>query len=582
LKYFTNAQIADLFREISASYAVQGKDYFKQIAYENAATSIEHATSELKDLWEDNKLDTVPGVGKTMQSHLDELFRTGRVKHFEEITKRMPPGMFALLKIPGIGPKTAYKIAKELKIKDVDDLLKKAQTHQIRKIPGFGAKSEKDIIAGVGEFKGRSGRYTLPDAYTTNERVITYLKEEKACLDVQPLGSLRRMVATVGDVDLAVSSKNAAKVIKHFSNFREISRILTSGKEASSAVLKNDIQIDVKVQPPGAFGALLQHFTGSKNHNVHLRELALKKGFSLSEHGIKVKNKTKIFHSEKEFYNFLGLDYIEPELREDTGEIEAAQKHQLPNLVTLDDIKGDIHLHSSYPIEPSHDLGQNSFEEIIKKAKELRYQYIGLSDHSPGVSTHTKEQILSLINKRKQKIEQIKSTHQNFGILNLLEIDILTNGELSVPEEGLKMLDGAIAGIHSSHRQDKKSITKRLLTACNSPYVKVISHPTGRLLLERESYEVDWPQIFEACEKTKTMLEINAWPQRLDLPDVLVREAKERGIKFVINSDAHANYQMDNMKFGVSVARRGWCEKKDIANTLPWLEFKKLFEYHNQ
>ncbi|MDO8487627.1 MAG: DNA polymerase/3'-5' exonuclease PolX [Candidatus Curtissbacteria bacterium] len=581
MKYFTNTQIADLFREISATYAVGGKDYFKQIAYENAATSVEHATSELKDLWDDNKLDTIPGIGKTMQAHLDELFKTGKVKHFEEITKEIPPGMFALLKIPGIGPKTAYKIAKELKVKDINDLLQKAKAGQIKEIPGFGARSEEDIIAGIGAFKARSGRYTLPEAYTAAQRVIAYLKAEKECQDAQPLGSLRRMVATVGDIDIAVSSKEPAKIISHFGKFREISRILTAGGLASSVVLNSGIQVDVKVQPPEAFGALLQHFTGSKNHNIHLRELALKKNYSLSEHGIKVENKTKNFHSEKDFYGFLGLDYIEPELREDTGEIEAAQKHQLPNLVTLKDIKGDIHLHSNYPIEPSHDLGKDNFEEIIKKAKNMGYQYIGLSDHSPGFSTHTKEQILSLIAKRTKKIEHIKSSHKNFGILNLLEIDILTNSELSVPEEGLKMLDGAIAGIHSSHKQDKQAITKRLLTACHSPYVQVISHPTGRLLPERESYEVDWPQIFAACVKTKTMLEINAWPNRLDLPDVLVREAIVKGVTLMISSDAHQIDQMDNMRFGVAVARRGWCEKKSIANTLPWLEFKKLFEYHN-
>lgn len=581
MKYFTNTQIADLFREISATYAMLGKDYFKQIAYENAATSIEHATSELKDLWDDGKLDTVPGIGKTMQAHLDELFKTGKVKHFDQIRKDMPPGMFALLKIPGIGPKTAYKIAKELKVKDIDDLLQKAKGGRIKGITGFGAKSQEDIIAGIQEFKARSGRYTLPEAYITAERIIAYLKEEKAALDVQPLGSLRRMVATVGDVDIAVSSKDPAKIISRFGKFREISRILTAGGVASSAVLNSGIQIDVKIQPPEAFGALLQHFTGSKNHNIHLREYALKKHYSLSEHGIKTKEGTKMFHSEKDFYGFLGLDYIEPELREDTGEIEAAQKHKLPSLVTLKDIKGDIHLHSSYPIEPSHDLGANSFEEIVAKAKKIGYQYVGLSDHSPGFSTHTKAQLMDLIVKRTKKIEHIKSSHKNFGILNLLEIDILTNGELSVPEEGLKMLDGAIAGIHSSHKQDKQTITSRLLTACQSPYVRVISHPTGRLLLERESYEADWPQIFTACAKTKTMLEINAWPNRLDLPDTLVREAIAKGVTLIINSDAHQIDQMDNMRFGVAVARRGWCEKKNIANTLPWLEFKKLFGYHS-
>ncbi len=581
MKYFTNTQVADLFREISATYAVLGKAYFKQIAYDNAAASIEHATSELKDLWDDGKLDMVPGIGKTMQAHLDELFRTGKVKHFDQIREDMPPGMFALLKVPGIGPKTAYKIARELKVKDIDDLLQKAKGGRIKGIAGFGAKSQEDIIAGIQEFKARSGRYTLPEAYAAAQRVIAYLKEEKAALDVQPLGSLRRMVATVGDVDIAVSSKYPAKIISHFGKFREISRILTAGDVASSAVLNSGIQIDVKVQPPEAFGALLQHFTGSKNHNIHLREYALKEHYSLSEHGIKTKEGIKVFHGEKDFYGFLGLDYIEPELREDTGEIEAAQKHQLPDLVTLKDIKGDIHLHSSYPIEPSHDLGADDFEAIIKKARSIGYQYIGLSDNSPGFSPHTTEQILSLIKKRTEKIEHIKSAHKNFGVLNLLEIDILTNGELSVPVESLKLLDGAIAGIHSSHKQDKQTITGRLLTACKSPYVRMISHPTGRLLLERESYEADWPRIFTECAKTKTMLEINAWPNRLDLPDALVREAIAKGVMLLISSDAHQIDQMDNMRFGVAVARRGWCEKKNIANTLPWLEFKKLFGYHS-
>ncbi len=581
MKYFSNKEIAAIFRQISAAFSAKGGDYFKIIAYDRAADSIEKSTSELKDLWDDNKLDTVPGLGKNMQSHIDELFRTGKVKHFEQVKRGLPQGMFPLLAIPGMGPKNAYKLAKTLKIKDINDLESKAKQGEIRGLEGFGEKSEKDILSAIEELKGRSNRYPLPLAFATAQRVIDYLKKQEDCQEAQPLGSLRRMVATVGDVDIAVSSSQSAKIISHFKKFREIGRILTAGPTASSVVLKNGIQVDVKVQPPDAFGALLQHFTGSKNHNIHLRELSLKKNYSLSEYGIKVKNKIKKFHSEKDFYEFLGLDYIEPELREDTGEIEAAQKHQLPNLINLKDIKGDIHLHSSYPIEPSHDLGANDFEEIITKAKSMGYQYVGFSDHSPGFATHTKEQILSLIEKRNKKIEQIKYSHKNFGILNLLEIDILTNGELSVPEEGLKMLDGAIAGIHSSHRQDKKTITKRLLTAASSPYVQVISHPTGRLLLERDSYEVDWPQIFAACAKTKTMLEINAWPNRLDLPDILVREAIEKGITLVINSDAHQIDEMDNMKFGVAVARRGWCEKKNIANTLPWLEFKKLFRYHS-
>ena len=270
-------------------------------------------------------------------------------------------------------------------------------------------------------------------------------------------------------------------------------------------------------------------------------------------------------------------------MREDTGEVETALRQAqgkqpgLPKLVELPDIKGDVHLHSSYRIEPSHDLGANSFEEIISKAKELGYQYVGLSDHSPGFLTHTKTQIIDLIKKRSENIEQLKTSSKNIKVLNLLEIDILTNGELSVPAEGLKILDGAIAGIHLSHRHDKKMITKRMMTAINSPYVQLISHPTGRLLTQRDSYEADWPVIFKACQRTGTMLEINAFPNRLDLTDTLVRAAIKQGVKLIIDTDAHAIEQMDNMRFGLYVARRGWAERKDIANTLPWVEFKKLF-----
>ena len=575
--FFSNKEIAKLLRSISAAYSVRGDDYFKIIAYDKAADSIEHATSELKDLWEDGKLDTVPGLGKSIQSHLDELFRTGKVKHFEQVKKGLPQGMFELLGISGMGPKSAYKLAKSLKIKKIKDLEIAARSGKIRILPGFGLKSEQDILVSIAQFKGKSSRHLLPLAFSTAKRVLDYLRSLDVCERVEPLGSLRRMVATVGDIDIAVASKNAKKVISHFTKFREIGRVLEAGPRTSSIILKNGIQIDLMVQPPEAYGSLLQHFTGSKNHNISLREVAMKKHLSLSEYGIKVKGKLKKFRTEEEFYKFLGLDWIEPELREDAGEIEAAQKHTLPKLVKLEDIRGDTHLHSDFPIEPSHDLGANSFEEIILKAKTLKYEYIGFSDHSPGHSTHTKEQIVSLIKKRTDKIEKLKSKHKEINLLNLLEIDILANGLLSVPEEGLKLLDGSIAGIHSSHKQDRKTLTKRLLTACQSQYVQIIAHPTGRLLGERESYEVDWPVIFEACLKNKKILEVNAWPTRLDLPDVLVREVIKKGVKLVINTDSHEIGQMDNMLFGVAVARRGWATEHDIVNTLPWVEFRKLF-----
>lgn len=565
-----------MLRDVSAAYQVKGENSFKIIAYQNAADSIEHATSEIKDLWEVGKLDSIPGVGASIKGHLDELFKTGRVKHFDEVTEDLPQSMFELLKVRGMGPKTAYKLAKELKIKNLDDLKNKAKKGLIKKLSGFGEKSEKEILASVGEFKEPT-RHLLTEAFPVAQRVLLYLKTLKECQQAEPLGSLRRMVATVGDIDLAVSSKEPKKIIDHFIKFKEVKKVIEAGTRKAAVILKNGIQVDLMVEEPDAFGALLQHFTGSKNHNIHLRELALKKDYSVSDYGIKVRGKLEKFKTEEEFYEFLGMEWIVPEMREDTGEIESSLAHKLPKVVNLKDIKGDLHIHSSYPIEPSHDLGENSFEEILNKAKSLGYEYVGLSDHSPGFSTHNKKEIIDLIKERTEKIEQIKYSYKEIRILNLLEIDILTNGELSVPDEGLKILDGSIAGIHSSHKQDKKFITRRLLTAIRSPYVQIISHPTGRVLLHRESYEADWDLIFRECIKTGTILEINAWPTRMDLPDMLIKEAIKMGVRLIINSDSHAISQMDNMKYGVAVARRGWATSKDIVNTKPWHEFKELF-----
>lgn len=578
MKFVTNREIAQMLREVSAAYQAKAENRFKVIAYDNAATSVEHATSELRDLWENNQLNTVPGLGASIKGHLDELFKTGKVKHFEQIKKDLPHGMFSLLSIGGLGPKNAYKLAKQLNLKNVDDLEVAAKNGKVRELEGFGEKSEREILAAIGELKNKSkDRYLLTEAFPVAERVIKHLQEHKSCERADPLGSLRRMVSTVGDIDIAVASKNPKAIIEHFKKFKEIKRILDAGPRKSSVLLYNGMQVDLLVQPTHAFGALLQHFTGSKYHNVALREYALKKGYSVSDYGIKVKGKLKEFRTEEEFYKFLGMDFIVPEMREDAGEIDAALKHKLPKVVVTADIKGDLHLHSSYLIEPSHDLGKNSFQDIVDKAKELNYEYLGLSDHSPGASTHSKSQIVGLIKKRKDKIEQIRSSNKSIRILNLLEIDVLTSGELSVPAEGLELLDGAIAGIHSSHSQGKAQITKRLLNAINSKKVKVISHPTGRLLLSRHPYDADWEEVFKACAKTNTFLEINAWPTRLDLPDTLVNKAKSFGVRFIINTDAHDISHMDNMHFGVSVARRGWATNRDIVNTYPWLEFKGAF-----
>ncbi len=386
---------------MAAAYEIRGEDRFRIIAYERAADSVEHATSEVKDLWDDKKLSELAGIGPAIASHLDELFRTGKVKHFNQIFKGLPLAMFELLALPGIGAKTAYKLCQELKIKNpkkaFSDLTKAAKKGKISQIEGFGKDSEEAILKAIKEVKKRSQRLLLPTASLLAAGILAWLKKSKAVVRIDPLGSLRRQVATVGDVDIAVASNKPKEVIRDFISFPKKKRVIESGEAKASILLKGGQQIDLMVQSVEAYGALLQHFTGSKHHNIALRELALKKKMSLSEHGIKKGQKSIKFKNEEDFYRILGLDYIPPELRENTGEIEAAQAHKLPKLIELKEIKGDLHLHSNFPIEESHDPGTDSIEEMIKKAESLDYEYIGLTEHNPSLSKHSDKQIIKLI-----------------------------------------------------------------------------------------------------------------------------------------------------------------------------------------
>lgn len=586
--YFSNQEVSKLLRSVAAAYEVKKEDRFKIMAYERAADSVEHCTSEIKDLWDDNKLNQLAGIGASIASHLDELFRTGKVKHFKDVFKGLPPSMFEFLGLPGVGAKTAYKLCLELKIKDpkkaLTDLARAAKKGKIRTIEGFGEDSERTILKAIEEVKGRSERILLPQASVLAEQILAWLKKPKAVRRADPLGSLRRRVSTVGDIDIAVASDKPKEVVRHFSSYPKKKRVLEAGEAKASILLKGGQQIDLMVQPIDSYGALLQHFTGSKHHNIALRELAMKKRLSLSEYGIKKAGKLLKFKTEEEFYRALGLEYIPPEIRENNGEIEAALRSAqgkpggLPKLVELRDIKGDLHLHSNFPVEESHDPGEDSIEEMVKKAEELGYEYIGFSEHNPSVSQHSEKQIIKLIKAKKEKIEQINSSRGKKllkHVFNSLEIDIRPNGKLALPEKALELLDYGIAAIHTSFRMSKEEMTKRVLAGLSVGKVKILAHPTGRLLNKREGYELDWEKIFDFCLKHKKWLEISAYPLRLDLPDSLVREAIKSGVKIVINTDAHALEQMDLMEFGVSVARRGWAKKNDIINTLGYDRMKK-------
>lgn len=580
----SNVQIAKILRNIAAAYTIkdENKFRFQIIAYQRAADTIDNTTSELKDLYQEHNLVSFPGIGPTISKHLEELFKTGRVKHFDWVLKGVPQSVFPLLDVPTFGPKKAYRLVTEFNLKNpntaISDIEKIAKKGKIAKLDNFGEKSQSDILRAISEFKkgsGKAKRMVLPFASELAEKIIDYLKRSKDAEICIPLGSLRRMKETVGDVDIAVATNNPKEVINHFIAYPYKERIIEKGETTASLLVSGGKQIDLMTMEKTSFGSLLQHFTGSKNHNVHLREYALQNGLSLSEYGINKKGKIEKYDTEEKFYKALGMEWIPPEIREDTGEIETSIKHNLPPLIELNDIKGDLHIHSNYPIEPSHDLGQNSMEEMLEKAIVLGYEYLGFSEHNPSISKHTQKKIYDILGKRHEAIEKLRLKYKNIKIINLMETDILTGGELALSEKALNLLDATLVSIHSSFNMNKNDMTKRVLSGLSHPKAKILCHPTGRLLNSRPGYELDFEKIFDFCKKNNKALEINGWPTRLDLPDTLVREAVKNGVKMVINTDSHQVSQMDLMRYGVSVGRRGWAQKSDILNALPYNMFIK-------
>jgi len=568
---FTNKEIAELLRNVSAAYQVKGLNYFQIRAYDTAADAIENTTLDVKTLWETGKLDQIPGIGTHIANYLDEYFTTGKVSHFESVFKQIPEDMFQFLKIPGVGPKTAYKIA-EAGVVSIKDLEERIKSGWLLK-HDFGQKTLDNILRGIEEFNRKSDRYLLPIAGELAEDVVNYLKHNKDVIYADPLGSLRRRLSTVGDIDIAVGTKNPKGVIDHFVKYPSTHEVIEKGDTTATILLRNGIQVDLMVQPPVRYGSLLQHFTGSKYHNIHIRKLAKEKGLSLSEYGIKKVEKEggqfsqdMLFEceTEEEFYKKLGMEYIPPELRENQGEIEAAIANNLPQLIDLKDIKGDLHTHSSWSD------GQNTISEMAEAATKLGREYIALTDHSyPSLK----------FEQRIKDIEQFNYSQDKIRVIFGLEVNINVDSTLQIPDDILERHELILVSIHTSFRQEKDLMTKRIIKALENPNVDIFAHPTGRLLLEREGIEADWEQIFKVAAKTGTLMEIDAYPNRLDLPDSLIREAKRFGVQFTICTDAHHTNQLNLMEYGISVARRGWLESKDVVNTLPYGKLRDILKH---
>ncbi|MFH1565896.1 MAG: PHP domain-containing protein, partial [bacterium] len=469
---------------------------------------------------------------------------------------------------------TAFKLAKEFNLdspkKALSQIKELAEKGKIRGLSGFGEESENRILQNVEKFLQKENRLPLYLADKISLELLDYLAKSEHIKRVDALGSLRRRYATIGDIDIAVASENSKEAIEHFVKYPKILKIVSKGDIKATVILMDNIQVDIMVNSPDSYGSLLQHFTGSKLHNIHLRKITLEKGYSLSERGIKTTSQTLKFDTEEELYRFLGMQYVCPELREDWGEIERSLENKLPNLLSSSDIKGDLQSHTTFSD------GENTFKEMADSAKRLGYEYFGITDHQMSLSTHTRQEVLSSIEARRKEIEHYNNSSKCMRVLFGIEINVSADNNVVYPNELLGKFDYVIGAIHSSFGQNKEQITKRLLTLIENPFIKIIAHPTGRLISEREGYNADWKEIFKACKRYNKVLEINGQPSRLDLPDFLVREAIKEGVLLSTNTDSHSVGDLNFMSYAVSVARRGWCEKKNVINTLPLNELLKF------
>lgn len=577
----SNQEVIEILKEALAAMEVKGANRFRIRAYQNAITAIESSTFSVYDLWKSGRVHEIPGVGASLAQHINDFFEKGKVEELEVLKNDLPEGMFELIGIQGIGAKRAYSLASTLNLEDRNTALKEvakaAEEGKVRDIPGFGEKTEEKILDAISEMKktkSEKPRLLWVSADKIVQRVCKYMRNNEYVDKIEALGSYRRKKETVGDIDFAVSTSNPEAVMKHFLEFPEIVEVIVEGDKKASVVVAREFQLDFRVVPPEKYGSMVQYFTGSKYHNIALRTFALEKGYSLSEYGIKdVKtDNLREFSEEEEFYNFLGLDLIPPEIRQGKDEVDLASKKALPKLVKLSDIKGDLHTHTVFSD------GLNTLEEMVEAARDRGYEYVGIADHSPSVASRGYDTVKDLIAEQRLKFDKINEEYSEIEVLYGYEVNILADATLSLPNEFLDQLDFVIAGVHTSFDQDRETLMKRFNCAIENPYVDIIAHPTGRLLNERGSLDINWIDLFSVVKKYDKILEINSSPQRLDLPYDLVREAKKRGIKLIINTDAHQEAQLNLMKYGISVARRGFCESSDIVNTLSKGNFTKLIK----
>ena len=584
-----NIEIARVLNEYADLLELKVENRFRIRSYRKAAQMIQGLSKPVAQLTEQGKdLTELPGVGASMAAHITEIVKTGTLKALNGLRKEIPATVSELMEIEGLGPKRTKQLHEQLGVNSIKDLQQALDEGKVARLPGFGKRTIEKLRHAIQAFQKRPKRFLLRDAEQLVRPLIEYLRAGGNIEKLEVAGSYRRRMETVGDIDILVASDEPEPVMNRFQSYPEVARVLGAGTTRGTVVLQSGLQVDLRVLPKNSYGAALNYFTGSKAHNIALRSLGVERGLRISEYGIyrlpkgvtpedleKAEGERIGGADEQDVYRILKLDYVAPELREDRGEIQAARDHQLPALITLEDIRGDLHMHSKWTD------GNNTIEEMVRACAQLGYQYCAITDHSQAVHVanglNAKEIMAQL-----EEITKLRTKFRDIKLLAGCEVDILADGSLDFPDDLLDQLDIVVAAIHSKMAMTQSQMTQRILKALAHPAVTILAHPTGRLINEREPYAIDVEEVFRAAKEYDVAVELNAQPQRLDLNDLQVHRAKELGVKIAINSDAHGTEQLKYMGYGVDQARRGWLETQNVLNCMPWRQVEKWLKARRQ
>lgn len=566
-----NREIALIFERIADCLEFKGESSFRQNAYRKAARALTDLSEAVEEIQQRRGLQDIPGIGKGMAEKIEEYLKIGKIKRYQEATKNVPESLIDMMSIQGLGPKTLKLIHDKLGITTVEELKAAATEGKLNDLPGLGKKKAENILRGIALQQASAGRVNLGVALPLVESIIDGLRKKAALEQCLPAGSLRRMKETVGDIDILATGADGRQIINVFAELPQVRDVLAKGDTKGSIITGDGLQVDLRVVPPESYGAALQYFTGSKEHNIHLREIARKKKLKVNEYGVFRGDKSIAGKDEDEVYAALGLPWIPPTLRENRGEIEAAREGKLPELIEQKDIRGDLHVHSKWSD------GKATIEEMVNAAKEMGYEYVAISDHSVSTTIANGLDVDRLL-KQLEEIDKLRKKIEGIAILTSTEMDIKPNGSLDFPDDVLEKLDIVTASIHAAFKQDRNKVTSRVMAALENPHVDIIGHPTGRLIGQREPLDIDLEAVMKKAAETGTALEINCQPDRLDLDDTACRRAAELGVNLVITTDAHVPAQLQFMRFGISTAQRGWITRKNVINTRTLAQLRSWLE----